>query len=99
MTIWRDKMLRNDYDISDEEFGKIMEPFEAALCNYIANNFIYDYLAFYIATGYRMDALWDGDLVGHVNSAFDSICDVEYKYGLDYKHLKKVIKKQIRINH
>lgn len=56
-------MIRTDYDISDKDFEKINQPFMEDITKYVRDNFIFDYLAYYIATGYRKDALWAGNLV------------------------------------
>ena len=91
-------MLRNDFNISDDEFYKITKPFEEALTKYILNTFIYEYLAFYISKGVELNALWEGNLKGHIYAAFDSIYEIEYKNKLDYNILKNTLKEKYNIN-
>ena len=50
-------MIRMDYDISDEDFEEVNQPFIEDIHQYVRNNFIFEYLAYYIATGYQNDAL------------------------------------------
>ena len=50
-------MIRSDFDISEEDYDKISIPFGNALDEYLRDNFIYDWMAFYVAKGYQMDAL------------------------------------------
>lgn len=85
-------MIRKDYDISDKEFDKIIKPFDDALHNYV-RSFLHDYLAFYIATAYRMDALWEGTLSGHINTALDRICEVDITQ-MDITKIKKILKEK-----
>lgn len=68
-------MIRNDYDLSDEDFDNVIKPFDKALREYV-NNFVHEYLAFYLATGFKLDALWEGTLSGHISSALDGLCEI-----------------------
>ena len=45
-------MIRTDYDISDEDFEEVNQPFIEDIHQYVRENFIFEYLAYYIATGY-----------------------------------------------
>ena len=50
---------RNEKDITDEEFLNIILPFENVLEKYFINNIVYEFVAFYLAKGYEMSALWN----------------------------------------
>lgn len=85
-------MIRSDFDISDEDYDKVSKPFEDALDEYLRNNFIYDYIAFYIARGYQLDALFEGTLSGVFNAAIDSTCSIEFGSEEDVKKLKDILR-------
>lgn len=58
-------------DISDEEFFRFQLP-HIKICNkYLEEYIISDYIAFYIATGYYLDALYESSYLQHFNSAAD----------------------------
>ncbi len=86
------RMIRNDFDISDEDFEKINKPFEEAIGNYLHSTFIDEYLAYYIATGYNMSALYEGSLSGVFNASIDSLCDIRYGTPEDIERLRTILK-------
>lgn len=71
-------MIRSDFDISDEDFYKVSKPFVDEIKKYIGENIIYEYMAFYIATGYKKDALFKGTLGGVFNAALDDLCELDF---------------------
>ena len=81
-------MIRSDFDISDDDFDKVSKPFVKDIARYIRDNFIHEYMAYYLATGYRMDALWKGTLSGVFSGAIDDLCNVEFGSDEDLKKLK-----------
>ena len=89
-------MIRTDYDISDEdkiiniiyEYNEI----ETSENNYVRENFIFEYLAYYIATGYRKDALWAGKLCGLFNGAIDELCGLQFGLNGDIERLREILK-------
>ena len=85
-------MIRSDFDISVEDYDKISIPFGNALDEYLRDNFIYDYVAFYIAMGYKMDVLFAGSLSGVFNAAIDSVCDIKFGSAEDIERLKAILK-------
>ncbi len=85
-------MIRSDFDISEEDYDKISIPFGNALDEYLRDNFIYDWMAFYIARGYQMDALFKGTLSGVFNAAIDSVCDIKFGSTEDIERLKAILK-------
>lgn len=90
-------MIRNDFDISDEDFDKMNKPFEKAIDNYIKNNFIDEYMAYYIAYGYNMSALFEGSLSGVFNAAIDDLCSVHYGSKEDIEKLKQLLKEKYNL--
>lgn len=85
-------MIRSDFDISEEDYDKISIPFGNALDEYLRDNFIYDWMAFYIAMGYKMDVLFAGSLSGVFNAAIDSVCDIKFGSTEDIERLKAILK-------
>ncbi len=85
-------MIRSDFDISEEDYDKISIPFGNALDEYLRDNFIDDYVAFYIAMGYKMDVLFAGSLSGVFNAAIDSVCDIKFGSTEDIERLKAILK-------
>lgn len=87
-------MIRNDFDITDEEFNKIVKPFDDLIDEYIYGNFLYDFVAFYIAKGYQLNAMWESSLSAHVNSAIETLSCIDVDKKFDYKKLKKILEKE-----
>lgn len=87
-------MFRTDYGISDKKFDKIVRPHDQLVKEHLYNNVLFDFIAFYIAKGYELDALWEGNLIGHVNAAIESLSCVIFKEDFDSTKLKKIFKKK-----
>lgn len=88
-------MFRNDFGkLSDDEFLEVVEPHNKAISDYIKNNVLYDFVAFYIAKGYELNALWEENLTVHVNSAIEHLSAIEFKNQYDYDILKFILEKK-----
>lgn len=87
-------MIRSDFDISDEDFYKVSKPFVDEIKKYIGENIIYEYMAFYIATGYKKDALFKGTLGGVFNAALDDLCELDFGSSADIKKLKSILQEK-----
>ena len=83
---------RNGKDITDEEFLNIILPFENVLEEYFINNIIYEFVAFYLAKGYEMSALWECRLQHQINSAIETLAGIRIKGNFDYNKLNKILK-------
>ena len=70
-------------EISDEEFLKITEPHNNAIDDYI-ETILYDYVAYYIAKGYELSALWESSLKSHVHSAINTFEGIKFIKDYDY---------------
>ena len=68
-----------DDDIFDEELEKIINPFYDNYHEYIINYIVPEVIAFYIASSYSRNAMWEATFYQHYNSAKDTfnICDDE----------------------
>lgn len=86
-------MFRTDFnEISDDDFVKVVRPHDKEIDKYIRDNILYEFIAFYLARGYELNALWQGSLEAHANSAIESMSGIQFRSNYDYKRLKKVLK-------
>lgn len=74
-------MFRNENgkDITAEEFSSLIEPFDDICHNYLHNEIFPEYIAFYLATGVQMKALFSTAYKIHINSAAD-VFNIKYNY-------------------
>ncbi|MBO5138880.1 MAG: hypothetical protein J6B89_04525 [Bacilli bacterium] len=74
-------MFRNEdgKDITDEEFSKLIEPWGNACNKHLHNDILPEYVAFYLATGVQMKALFSNTYKIHINSAADAF-NIKYNY-------------------
>ena len=95
---WRNIIIRKctDEDISDEESEKVIDPFYDNYHEYIITYVMPEVIAFYIASSYSRNAMWEATFYQHYNSAKDTfnICDDE-----DYDKLKAEIIKLLRLKY
>ena len=60
-------------DITDEDFKKILIPFNDNYDEFLENYIMPEVIAFYIANSFYRDAMWKGNFKQHYNSAADII--------------------------
>lgn len=84
-------MLRKctDEDINDEECKKIIDPFYENYDSYLEEYIVPEVIAFYIASSFYRNSMWEATFKQHFNSAFDTFNLVCKKYK---KTKNKVIK-------
>lgn len=85
-----------DEDISDEELEKVINPFYDNYHEYIINYVMPEVIAFYIASSFSRNAMWEATFYQHYNSAKDTfnICDDE-----DYESIKAEVIKLLRMKY
>ena len=88
---------RNGKDITDEEFLNIILPFENVLEEYFINNIVYEFVAFYLAKGYEMSALWECPLQHQINSAIETLAGIRIKDKFDNNKIHKILKHRYSI--
>lgn len=88
---------RNRKDITDEEFLKIILPFENVLEEYFIKNIIYEFVAFYLAKGYEMSSLWECPLQHQINSAIETLSSLKIKDKFYNNKLNKILKDKYSI--
>ena len=90
-------MLRKctDEDISDEECKNVIDPFYNNFNEYVITYVMPEVIAFYIASSYYRNAMWEATFFQHYNSAKD-ILNIDEK---NSKRLKTEVIKLLRIKH
>lgn len=91
-------MFRNDFNkVNDDEFYNIVKPHDDAIDEYISKNIVNQFVAFYIASGYELSALWEGSLITHANSALESLQAINYYEGHGLNEVKKILKEDYNL--
>lgn len=67
-------------DITDEDFKKILIPFDDNHDDFLENYIMPEVIAFYIANSFYRDAMWKGSFKQHYNSAADVINHFDEDY-------------------
>ena len=90
-------MLRKctDEDISDEECKNVIDPFYDNFDEYVITYVMPEVIAFYIASSFYRNAMWEATFFQHYNSAKD-IFNIDEK---NYKRLKTEVIKLLRIKY
>lgn len=85
-----------DEDISDEELEKAINPFYDNYHEYIITYVMPKVIAFYVASYYSRNAMWEPTFYQHYNSAKDTfnICDDE-----DYDKVKAEVINLLRMKY
>ena len=85
-----------DEDISDEELEKVIDPFYDNYHEYIITYVMPEVIAFYIASSYSRNAMWEATFYQHYHSAKDifNISDDE-----DYDKVKAEVIKLLRMKY
>ena len=85
-----------DEDISDEELDKVINPFYDNYHEYVITYVVPEVIAFYIASSYSRNAMWESTFYQHYNSAKDifNVSDDE-----DFNKIKSKIIKLLRMKH
>ena len=82
-------------NISDEDFKKILMPFNDNYDDFLENYIMPEVIAFYIANSFYRDAMWKGSFKQHYNSASDVI----NFFNEDCKKVKAKVIKLLRIKY
>ena len=85
-----------DEDISDEELEKIINPFYDNYHEYIITYVMPEVIAFYIASSYSRNAMWEATFYQHYNSAKDTFNIVDDE---DYDKVKAEVIKLLRMKY
>lgn len=85
-----------DEDISDEELEKVIDPFYDNFDEYVVTYIMPEVIAFYIASSFYRNAMWEATFYQHYNSAKDifNISDDE-----NYVKVKSEVIKLLRMKY
>ena len=84
-----------DEDISDEELEKVINPFYDNYHEYIITYVMPEVIAFYIASSYSRNAMWEATFYQHYNSAKDML----NLFKEDYKIVKTKVFELLKISY
>ena len=90
-------MLRKctDEDISDEECKNVMDPFYDNFDEYVVTYIMPEVIAFYLASSFYRNAMWEATFLQHFNSASDMFNLVSK----NYKKTKAEVVKLLRLKY
>ena len=77
-------------NFTDSDFDNIINPFTKNLDNYIEENILLDFIAFYISSGYEKNALWESSLNRHINTALEYLSNCN-SLNVDIDRLKHIL--------
>lgn len=85
--------LRDDFEIDDEDFNMVYDPFNNKLVEWFHNrrDIIDEFIAFYTAHGIKDKAIWTGSFEGLVNSAIETLSGLLFDEYLDRKNFDKIL--------
>lgn len=78
-------------ELTDDEFEKLIIPFDKNIDAYIQEYILYDFIAFYIASGWEREVLSQNDLKTECNTATDVLSNVSNIKEYDFEKLKKLL--------
>lgn len=85
-------MLRKKYDgdISNDDFKNIVIPFEKVTTDFL-NNLAYEFIAYYLATGYETNSIWDDALDLHIADCLERFNGITIKSNFNKDYLKTIL--------
>lgn len=81
-------------DISDDEYEKYFRPFIDKVDKYIQEDIAPLVCAYTIATGYRLNALWEANLKSYINDAIENLTAINFKNNIDNEKIKRLLKEK-----
>ena len=87
-------MLRKctDEDISNEECKNVIDPFYDNFDEYVVNYIMPEVIAFYIASSFYRNAMWESTFLQHFNSAADMFNLISSNYEKTKTEVIKLLK-------
>ena len=91
------EMIRKDMrNSSDEEFKKIIDPCIKIITNYAKENILDEFIAFDIATYYKMNALWDEPFDNQIYSALQDLSEMKSS-DCNKDNVKRLLKEKYKL--
>lgn len=85
----------SEEDISNIELENIINPFYDNYHEFIVSYVMPEVIAFYLASSFSRNAMWEATFLQHYNSAKD-IFNIDNRY---YKRIKKEVIKLLRVKY
>jgi len=83
-------------DLTDEEFFSITKFHTEVVTEYL-ENMLYDFIAFYIAKGIELNALFDSNFKRIVNTSLEAFSPYKFRNKIDYKRIKTILRTKYNI--
>lgn len=85
-------MFRNDdmKKISDKDFKKIVTPHVELFDSYMQEFVVPEVCAFYIATGYRLNAIWENNFDTLISTVLSMLTDQDFDMEVIKNNIKKI---------
>jgi len=85
--------LRNDFEVSEDVFDEIVHDFDSGCDEWFLNNrqIIDEFIAFYISSGIKHNALWRGSIDGLINGAVETLAGYIVSESVDMDALNKIL--------
>ena len=83
-------------DITDDEFNSIVAPFDNKIYEHISKNILDEFIAYFISTGYEMNALWDGKLDLTIGGAIEMLAQMDNSK-CDVNKIKSILEEKYKL--
>lgn len=85
--------LRTDFEVEEEAFDKIVNKFDSECDEWFLNNkqIVNEFVAFYIASGIKHNAIWRGSFNGLINGAVETLAGYIVDESVDKDSLNKIL--------
>lgn len=91
-------MIRYDIeDILEDEFENVITPFNEHISDYIKTNIINEFIAYDLASAYRMNALWNCSYDIQINTACEDLAGSINRDMLDKKEITKLLEEKYKL--
>ena len=87
-----------DKDITDDECENILNPHMEEFYNFVYEFLAPEAIAFYLASGYRSNSVWESSFNQHINSILDMLNQVCVEPNI-YKKIKNLSKKILKMKY
>lgn len=90
-------MIRNDIkELSDDELANLVTPFFKKVHNYAKNNLLSEFIAYYIATAYKDNVLWEQNLDQLLFTITEEYNQIKTK-DANFKRFNKILSEKYNI--
>ena len=85
--------FRTDFEITDDDFEKVTNQFDTECDEWFQNrrDIIAEFVAFYIASGIKHNAIWRGSFSGLINGAVETLAGYFVEESVNKEVLNKIL--------